>query len=267
MGVILLLHGVAFAGAPDCTHADVQRGRDAAEKKMKQKDYKGAVDTLRAIDKDCILEPVGVDDKKPPAQATLDFYWLKSDLSDALFHAGLPVDCQRVLAPLLVPRRPYGLELFAMADSKVASAIQYNMKTCQAAHEKRFTGFTATKCTDGTGVATRDACLIFDAATASVKDDDQKDNPDVAQVCPSVRMRRGSKESVLKAKGGPLADPYSCCNIDGFTVGTINGKPALRFGGGGNACGGGTMVGNVDALYEWNAQELKFLEDNHVNEH
>jgi hypothetical protein len=257
--ILLLLHSTAHAAA-DCSHAGIQRARSAADKKMKQKDYKGAVETLKGVKEECTPEPVEVDDGKPPAQETMDFYWLRSDLSDALLHAGAPVECMRLLAPLDTPRRPYGLELYGLGDSKVASAIRYNFQMCQQAHEKRFAGLSADGCIDS-------FCVVFDKATASIRDDDQKEEPDVGKVCPQLHLRSGKKKTFLKVKDGPLVDPSLCCNIDGFTAGKLNGRMVMRFGGGGHPCDGGTANGSVDALYEWTGSELKLLEDNAVYEH
>jgi hypothetical protein len=69
---------------------------------------------------------------------------------------------------------------------------------------------------------------------------------------------------VLRPQGGPLATAESCCKLQQLSVGARGGKRVMRVVGEGGDCFGGSTYDREDALYEWQGDGVKLLEDHFV---
>lgn len=278
IGLAALLAGDstrAEAGGPSCPHAEIVKARGLAEQRMKAGDYLAAVEILRPLRDKCAI--YSYKDGSGERQADLDFFWIHSDLSFALYRAGRFGECLSVLAPLTYPGPPDGLSANGLDDQPVATAITYNERLCEAALTKRYDKLADKPCPhiarlsteDRTSIAlpeqvaqgNRFRCLQIDSgashderrqALASEQELDAK------KLCPKVvATGLGGKERVvLEVSEGTLRSPSNCCLLDSLSAGMVDGKPVVRLRGQGRDCFGGRAYFIADESYEWRGTKL-----------
>lgn len=269
---------IVEAEGPSCPHTEIVKARGLAEQRMKAREYTAAVEILRPLRDKCAI--FSYRDGSGERQPDLDFYWIHSDLSFALYRAGLFRECLSVLAPLTYPGPPDGLSSNGLDEHPVAKAISYNEGLCEAALTKPYDKLADKPCPHVARLSAEDRssialpeqlaqggrfrCLQIDGgaghderrqALASEKELDAK------KLCPQLVATgmAGKGRVTLAVSEGTLRAPSDCCLIDSLSAGVVDGKPVVRLRGQGRDCFGGRAYFIADEIYEWRGTKLVLL--------
>lgn len=103
VGIAAVLVGdatTAVAEESSCLHAEIGKVRGLAEQRIKAREYASAVERLQSLRAKCAIDSSKwVNGKK---QVDLDFYWIHSDLSFALYRASRVANSALSTAPRVI---------------------------------------------------------------------------------------------------------------------------------------------------------------------
>lgn len=272
----------AEAEESSCLHAEIVKVRGMAEQRVKAREYASAVELLQSLRAKCAIDSSKwVNDKK---QVDLDFYWIHSDLSFALYRASRFLDCLSVLAPLTYPGPPDGLSSNDLDHHRVAKSIAYNEGLCEAALTKRYDKLEDKPCPDIARSSAKDRysialpkelsqggrfrCLQIEGGAES---DERKQalasngEPDAKKLCPRIVAvgAKGDKKDriALGVSEGTLSSVSNCCLVDKLSAGVVDGKQVVRLRGEGRDCFGGRAYFIADEVFEWRGNQLILVND------
>ena len=162
--LLLGLATTAEAARPSCAHAEITKARRAGRAA-----HEGAGVCCGGRDPAAAgaeVRDLFIPGSERRAAAGLDFYWIHSDLSFALYRAGRFRDCLETLSQLTYPGPPDGLSANGLDDHPVAKAIAYNEGLCEAALMKRYDKLADKPCPHRTRLIAQDRDSIAAAGRA-----------------------------------------------------------------------------------------------------